>query len=862
MAIDKCSVGAVLASGQKLTKKEADQMQEDIKSFGNAARRKLGPNASADEVTREAGRMAKSSAEAGAYIERRNKLMNLAKRQQRDAFYKSMSPSKLAKGIQAKIRGINTPGDMNKLSAQGMMDVKHAQYLTAMHAELERGGIDKAVYGGKNDVAIGKELAELSKPEGERQVGVSKNDVAVKAAAVIRKYQNLAKQDLNGEGAAIGNLDSYVAHQNHDPVLIRSGGRSEGWKPFKMMSSDEGFSKWRDFISPLLDHDKTFGGRDADKILRGVYNGLVTGVHLSSEGSQGFKDPSFSGPGNMAKRLSQERFLHFKDADSDARYQQEYGVPRLVDRVASTLRASARDFALMRTWGTNPRAEFEADMRRLNEHYVDKDQDAVNSLQTKQRSLQNEFDHLDGTAMRPEYQLNAKMWAGFRTVEALSKLGNVLFTHLSVGMTKGAELRYHGMGFLEAQGNFYKSFADGRSAAERAALATELHTRATGGLHYLTSMFQPSDAPPGALSRTADTFYKMTGLEGLFKMQRNGTLYQMAENLGQNVSKDFSKIDPEYQKTLQQYGIGPKEWDLIRSSENHIKEEGRTYVTPGSMEGVDRGDIKQYLQDTGSLKSKDKENVVEAKIDQAKQELALRLNVYFEDSARRAMITPGVAERALLLQGTRPGSVVGEFARSLAQFKMWPTALMMQGLGREFSRAGSLGQGVAHTLVNMIVPGMVYGYARMVAADLTAGKDVRDPSDPKTWVAALTQGGGIGIMGDFLFGQEDRFGASPLVTAAGPMASDVDALYKMYNQLKSDALDPNAKKDVLPEALRFGVNHIPFSNLFYARAALNYLVMWRVYEAMNPGWAGRYEQKLQKENGQTMWLRPTQAVGQ
>ena len=48
-----------------------------------------------------------------------------------------------------------------------------------------------------------------------------------------------------------------------------------------------------------------------------------------------------------------------------------------------------------------------------------------------------------------------------------------------------------------------------------------------------------------------------------------------------------------------------------------------------------------------------------------------------------------------------------------------------------------------------------------------------------------------------------------------------------------------------------------FINLFYTRAALDYFVLHRLQEAMNPGYLRRYEQKVRKENNQTFWLRPT-----
>lgn len=45
-----------------------------------------------------------------------------------------------------------------------------------------------------------------------------------------------------------------------------------------------------------------------------------------------------------------------------------------------------------------------------------------------------------------------------------------------------------------------------------------------------------------------------------------------------------------------------------------------------------------------------------------------------------------------------------------------------------------------------------------------------------------------------------------------------------------------------------------------ASAALEYLVLWRLNEAVRPGWARRYQNRAANETGQRFWLSPTSAV--
>jgi hypothetical protein len=229
------------------------------------------------------------------------------------------------------------------------------------------------------------------------------------------------------------------------------------------------------------------------------------------------------------------------------------------------------------------------------------------------------------------------------------------------------------------------------------------------------------------------------------------------------------------------------------------------------------------------------------------------------DVADRSIVTPGITEKALLFRGNRPGTAIGEALRFAAQFKTWPAAAMRQTLGREWYGNDTTGAAV-RGIVSLAVASTVLGYLRMATTDLMKGLTPRDPKDPKTWGAALTQGGGLGILGDYLFGEYGRNDQNIYSTLMGPAAGTAVQLATIYNHLKDAALTDDSKplKSVPPEAFRVLLDNTPFINLFYARTALNYLLFWRIQEAMNPGFQRRYEQRVKRE--QTFWLSPAQVV--
>jgi hypothetical protein len=49
-------------------------------------------------------------------------------------------------------------------------------------------------------------------------------------------------------------------------------------------------------------------------------------------------------------------------------------------------------------------------------------------------------------------------------------------------------------------------------------------------------------------------------------------------------------------------------------------------------------------------------------------------------------------------------------------------------------------------------------------------------------------------------------------------------------------------------------------NLFYTRAALDYLIIYRIQEALNPGFLRRMEQRAERDNGQTYWLAVSRQI--
>jgi len=305
---------------------------------------------------------------------------------------------------------------------------------------------------------------------------------------------------------------------------------------------------------------------------------------------------------------------------------------------------------------------------------------------------------------------------------------------------------------------------------------------------------------------------------------------------------------------LEAFGLDSGKWDLLRRTDVK-RAEGTAFMVPEQAREIGDEAAKAYLTGKGFKGSG-------PQVRRLKEEIESQLRSYFVDRVEFAVIQPDARTQSILRQGTRPGTVNGELMRFVTQFKSFPTAVLTKSVGRELYGRGadSLGQalrsgnGEMRGLVNLIIGTTVFGYLAGAAKDLAKGRTPRDPNSFKTWFAAMAQGGGAGIYGDFLFGEvRNRFGGSVLDTLAGPTAGAFSDIVDLYGRVR-DGDDPSAA------ALSTFINNAPGANLFYTRAALDYLVLYQLREAMSPGYLRRLEKRLEKENAQTFLIKPSSAI--
>lgn len=779
-------------------------------------------------------------------------------------FVPGMKNLGVADGIRSMMHWV--AGSSAKDNAETLWLTMYRNSAAAVNNRLRREGLEKAALQMRGTPLEG-EVAEAMwrNNGGAPDAAVAVSEPAQKIADAFSPALDYIKRRQNAEGARIGTAIDYVSHTNWDPRQLRLAAGHGA-------DSEAAFRAWMARDAPRI-ADKTFDdlvpkadeteAAAKERFLRSVFFATASGVHLRQPGmagmgadGDGYIAPAFEGTRNLARSVSQPRVVFWNNAADWLAHMREFGGgDGLYAQVDRTMQTGARKTALMSYFGTNPMANLNMIIRKFQEKYRE-DLDGLNRFNAQTDNLRNIMGRLDGTLNIPS---NADHAAAFETImsaEAMSHLGGVSLTHLSAAPgTFGSEMVHHGVGRMETIANIARAIVRGRGGQlEQDALAD-----AGAYAHsYANALARTAGAfdhgVPGFSSWVAGHFMRLTGLpQVLDKLQAKAVKGVLMDRLGRAAEGTFDQIEQHQRALLASYGIGPAEWELIRSAPTPARIEGRRWVTPHDGATADPAAVEMLLRRDGTIPVDATATQIASAVQRKQWDMADKLGMYLDDAADHGAVRPGVRERAMFLGNLRPGDKSYMLWRALAQFKMWPLAAMNQILGREIALSLP-GREMASNIGALLALSTAGGALRMAVNDAVTGNTLRDYRNPVTLLAAAAQGGGLGIYGDFLFGETSRLGAGGIATLVGPIGSDVDKLYKMYSDFKLEmkSRPDHALSHLWPDLARFAVGHVPFGNLIYLKGALDYMFWYHLYNAASPGWWERTNRRIARETGRTM----------
>lgn len=515
---------------------------------------------------------------------------------------------------------------------------------------------------------------------------------------------------------------------------------------------------------------------------------------------------------------------------------------------------AAQNTALMRVFGPSPQANLDYMIQDVMQTLKRRgDHQGVERVRNMQKRLHNQMKEIDGTLNIEGNPTLAAIGRNIRTMESLAKLGGALISSMTDAPNFAEEFSYQGRNFFSALAEGIGLMLKGRGTLTQRRILSQCGVFFDSMSGELAARFSGEELP-GKLTALQNLFFKMNGLSWWTDSWKKAATLMMSHDLAQIRGQSWKKLGHARRRVLGLYGIDAGKWDMLRRGKT-IAADGRDYLTPEAALDVPDAAIEAYLREQGSL-------VSPARVAQFRDELAEQLRSYFRDRVQYAVLEPDARTRAITRQGLAAGTWPGEVFRFVMQFKSFPIAFGQRILNREIYGRGAdtFGSGLLHNfirnqhgevsnLARLMLMMTLFGYGSMSAKQLIAGKTPRDPSNPKTWLAAAAQGGGLGIYGDFLFGEKSRMGSSFYSSLGGPAFGSAESVYNLYQNIREG-------RDVRTETFRMFFNHLPGNNLFWFRSAFDHFIGYNLYEMLNPGYISRMKRRVAKENGQTFWSEP------
>lgn len=840
---DAQAVQAMKASLPDLTNEEVKDLLDGLRkqvqglrSVTRSVREAMGAENVVNDLQDDAMRAADSLAnniQMAAVIEKRNAALNMNARLKASSFLNQFRTASLDfEGFRGLLVGTERKRVGGRLSIDAEQKAYRGAWLGGMVADLEREGLMGSFASGAFDRDAFIALYRIGK--GQDTAGIAPE--AVKIAEIVNKYQEDARNTRNRFGAWIRDLNGYITRQTHDQFKIR----------------DAGMQKFKETVLPLLDLDRTlrdFQGT-ADDFLTRVYDDFATGSHMKTPAGED-DNIAFGRGANLARKESASRVLYFKDGEAAYQYNAAFGQGNLAETVVGGLDSAAKSAGLLKILGTNP----EATVTRLFDEYAESlrgDPERRAKFLARRGELENLLAAVDGSANIPGNAQWAQISSFARSWISMSKLGGALLSQASDLANYAAELRFgQGKNLLGGTLDGIGAVVSGRAAGEKKAVLNALGVFHESTLGSAFARFDSPDLMGGKMSAAMQTFFKLTGMNWWSESLRDGYGLMHANYLASNAGSEWKALPEALRDMLSLYNIDAGKWEILRVAPMKAAD-GRNYMTPEGLKTIPRDVLAGYIQSVGR-------NVTDASVQNLRDDLAQALRTMTIDRMNHAVIEPNARTKAFMLRGTQPGTIPGELLRFVTQFKSFPIALVQMALGREVYGRGydtlgdylRRGKGDMVGLASFIALATAMGYASMSAKDLLRGKNPRPVDDPRTWLAALQQGGGLGIYGDFLFGKFNRMGGSLTGTLAGPAFGTLDTVADLWTRIRSG-------DDFAAAAFSAAQQNTPFLNLFYTKTALDYLILYRIQESLNPGFLRRMEKRIERENGQTFYLPPSQ----
>lgn len=663
-------------------------------------------------------------------------------------------------------------------------------------------------------------------------------------AKALREMSNIRTMLLREAGLDVAHDPNWRLPQNHSKAKMKDA-KEDKWVNDHMEPGVLDWERMRDYNDGL----PIRGDAKKLEVLTTAFRNIISdGAHSVVPGAK--IDAALS------TRLERPRVLHYQNSKAWGDMMDRYGEGDMFEQISMHIETAATDISLIQKLGPNPKSGLQfaietarkfaqevqptgkADTKILG---VKKRKALLDRVNDKAVTVEEGFEIMSGANAMTEENILGRTAAGARNGLISSLLGSTPLVSVPSDIVTNAlaahrnGLRSHGLIVRLLKQLNPLSAADRKQGMSSGMILETLISRASAA-----KRFTGDSMAPGWTRVLSDVTTRLSTLSQTTRGAKFAIGMEFQSTLARSAKQSFKSLNKNLRATMEREGITAKDWDTIRATTIH-----------------DPTGYNQ-LRATDLFKRKDLSDGER-----------IRLHGLVSDMMNK-IILEGVPEATTLSsvalgKAIKRGTARGEVAGFLGLLKSFPVAIYQIHL-RTYFREQNWSAGKVGYLPAYVVGTGGAGVLALQLGALVSGKDFYDMSDPRTIGAGLLKGGGLGILGDFLFSNINRFGGGMADTLAGPffgLASDTTNLTIGNSAQMLRGEDTK----LTSELLEFMNDWLPGTRTWYLRLLKERLIVDQIRLEADPRARAkmrRRETKMRREEGRSsFWpagqTKPTRA---
>jgi hypothetical protein len=605
-----------------------------------------------------------------------------------------------------------------------------------------------------------------------------------------------------------------------------------------------------DRVTPLLDRAKMIdfdtGLPMSDAKLRFVLRDVWdTG---RAAGAEGPASAGFVGEGPLSGRRSNPRTLVFKDGDAWRTFNELFGTGAgPFETMVGHLQQVTHDAAMMRVFGPDPEAAkrlllqmFDRETERLGVQGKEGDSKSMaealkankataSSVGGQRGKFLDAWSNMTGETGLAVNTSFATWMGDLRSFLGAAQLGTSIISAVSDVALASSAARMNGLPVAGVMRQIAALFAERGAEINAAQHGLLLDSLAHGARE--ADMFMGETIKSAVASKLSTAVLRSIGHRIWTAKIRDGFALEFMAKMAAAMENKTPFADLSFRKSLEKYGVDEAAWGAIADKVAlHEPRPGATLLRPMDVRAT------PGLEAAGES-----------------------LGRMVQNELNYTALEGDPLTRRIAMGSSRPGTVGGEFRRSIALYRSWPVTTFNLMLNRHFA-PGWDGTRLAHgaaTFVSMVLLGMAARQAKQIVAG-------RDPisMDPNTkegllnWGAAVVQGGGLGVFGDMLAADKSRREDTWASMAAGPVADMAERVGGQFLLRNLQAAAEGKPTNWAGEGFWVAANYLPGSNVFWLKLAFQCAGVDQLGLMVDPKAPERFariEAAAKKNYGQSYW---------